>query len=32
MQSGQMTCAAIAELRVTLSKPAGPVTVVCSIP
>jgi hypothetical protein len=32
MQSGQMTCAATAELRVTRSKPAGPVAVVCSIP
>ena len=32
MQSGQMTCDATAELRVTRGKPAGPVTVVCSIP
>ncbi len=32
MQSGQMTCAAAAELRVTRGKTAGPVTVVCSIP
>jgi hypothetical protein len=32
MQSGQMVCAATAELRVTHGKPAGPVTVVCSIP
>ncbi len=32
MQSGQMTCAAPAALRVTRGKPAGHVTVVCSIP
>jgi hypothetical protein len=32
IQSGQMTCNATAELRVTRGKPAGPVTVVCSIP
>lgn len=32
MQSGQMTCAATAELRVTRDKPAGSLTVVCSIP
>jgi hypothetical protein len=32
MQSGQMICAATAELRVTRNKPAGSVTVVCSIP
>jgi hypothetical protein len=31
MQSGQVACAATAELRVTRGKPAGPVTVVCSI-
>jgi hypothetical protein len=32
MQSGRMICAATARLRVTRDKPAGPVTVVCSIP
>jgi hypothetical protein len=32
MQSGQMICAATAELRVSRGKPARPVTVVCSIP
>lgn len=32
MQSGQMVCVATAELYVILGKPAGPVTVVCSIP
>jgi len=32
MESGQMICSATAELRVTRGKPAGPVTVVCSIP
>ena len=32
MQSGQMVCAAPAELRVTRNKPATSVTVVCSIP
>lgn len=32
MQSGQMTCPATAELRVTRGKSAKPVTVVCSIP
>jgi hypothetical protein len=32
MQSGQMICAATAELRVTRNKPAGSVTVVCSVP
>jgi hypothetical protein len=32
MQSGEMTCAATAALRVTRGKPAGHVTVVCSIP
>lgn len=32
MQSGQMTCAATAELHVSRGQPAGPVTVVCSIP
>ncbi len=31
-QSGQMICAATAQLRVTRGKPARPVTVVCSIP
>ncbi len=32
MQSGQMICAATAELHVTRGMPARPVTVVCSIP
>jgi len=32
MQSGQMICAATAAVRVTRGKPAGHVTVVCSIP
>jgi hypothetical protein len=32
MQSGQMICAATAELRVTRGMPARPATVVCSIP
>jgi hypothetical protein len=32
MQSGQMTCPATAELHVSRSKPAHPITVVCSIP
>jgi hypothetical protein len=32
MQSGQMICAAAAELHVTRGKVARPVTVVCSIP
>jgi hypothetical protein len=32
MQSGQMICDATARLRVTRDKPAGRVTVVCSIP
>jgi len=32
MQSGQMICVATAELRVTRSKPADSVNVVCSIP
>jgi hypothetical protein len=32
MQSGQMICAATAELHVIRSQPAQPVTVVCSIP
>ena len=32
MQSGQMVCVATAELYVIRGKPAGPVTVVCSIP
>ena len=31
IESGQATCAATAELRVTRGKPAVPVTVVCSI-
>jgi hypothetical protein len=31
MQSGQMICAATAELHVTRGRPARPVTVVCSI-
>ena len=31
MQSGQMICGAGARLRVARSKPAAPVTVVCSI-
>lgn len=31
IQSGRMICAATAELRLTRGKPAGPVTVVCSI-
>jgi hypothetical protein len=32
MQSGQMICAATAELHVSPGKPARPVSVVCSIP
>ncbi len=32
MQSGQMICAATAELHVSRGKPARPVIVVCSIP
>lgn len=32
MQSGQMICAAMAELHVSRGKPARPITVVCSIP
>jgi hypothetical protein len=32
MQSGQMICAATAELHVSRGQPARPVTVVCSIP
>jgi hypothetical protein len=32
MQSGQMICAATAELRVTRVEPSGSVAVVCSIP
>jgi len=32
MQSGQMICAATAQLHVTRGQPARPVTVVCSIP
>lgn len=32
MQSGQMICAATAELHVSRGRPARPVTVVCSIP
>ncbi len=31
MQSGQMICAATADLRVTQGKPASPITVVCSV-
>lgn len=31
MQSGQMICAATADLRVTHGKPARPITVVCSV-
>jgi hypothetical protein len=31
MDSGHMTCFATGELRVTRGKPAGPVTVVCSM-
>lgn len=32
MQSGQMTCAAMDEVRISRGQPARPVTVVCSIP
>jgi hypothetical protein len=32
MQSGQMICAATAELHVSRGQPARPVTVICSIP
>jgi len=32
MQSGQMVCAATAELHVIRAEPARPITVVCSIP
>jgi hypothetical protein len=32
MQSGQMICAATADLRVTHDKPASPITVICSVP
>lgn len=32
MQSGQMICAATAELHVSRGQPARPITVVCSIP
>ena len=32
MQSGQMICAATADLRVTHGKPASSITVVCSVP
>lgn len=32
MQSGQMICAATADVHVSRSQPARPVTVVCSIP
>ena len=32
MQSGHMTCAAAAQLRVSRGQPARPVTVICPIP